>query len=178
MNDVHIFIFSAMVSPIISILSNDKLIGENYIKWKSNMNAVLVCKDLKFVLTEECPPEPAINTSQAIRDAHQKWVKANEKARCYLLAGMSDVLTVKPEPMATAYQMLQSLQGLFGQPSERLRHEATVSAMTARMKEGTSVRDHVLRMMTYLNTAETHGTRIDEHSLVTMIMETLPKSFF
>lgn len=49
--------------------------------------------------------------------------------------------------------------------------------MTARMKEGTSVREHVLRMMTYLNTAETHGARIDERSQVTMIMETLPKSF-
>ena len=41
-------LFSAMVSPIISILSNDKLTGENYIKWKSNMNAILVCEDLKF----------------------------------------------------------------------------------------------------------------------------------
>ena len=31
--------------------------------------------------------------------------------------------------------------------------------------------------MTYLNTAETHGARIDERSQVTMIMESLPKSF-
>jgi hypothetical protein len=175
---MHYFSISAMVSPIISILSNDKLTGENFVKWKSNMNAILVCEDLKFVLTEECPPEPARNAGQAVRDAHQKWVKANEKARCYLLAGMSEVLAAKHEPMATAYEMLQSLQGMFGQPSERQRHEATVSAMTARMKEGTSVREHVLRMMTYLNTAETHGARIDEHSQVTMIMETLPKSFF
>ena len=66
---------------------------------------------------------------------------------------------------------------MFGQPSERQRHEAMVSAMTARMKDGTSVREHLLRMMTYLNTVETHGARIDESSQVTMIMETLPKSF-
>ena len=49
--------------------------------------------------------------------------------------------------------------------------------MTAKMKNGTSVREHVLRMMTHFNTAETHGGRIDERSQVTMIMETLPKSF-
>ena len=73
--------------------------------------------------------------------------------------------------------MMESLQGMFGQPSERQRHEAMVSAMTARMKVETSVREHLLRMMTYLNTAETHGARIDERSQVTMIMETLPKSF-
>src|SRR5215813_7669346 len=102
-----------MVSPIISILSNDKLIGENYVKWKNNINAVLVCEDLKFVLMEEYPPELAKNASQAVHDAHQKWVKANEKARCYLLAETSKVLAVKHEPMAIAYEMLQSLQGMF-----------------------------------------------------------------
>ena len=133
-------LFSAMVSPIISILSNDKLTGENYVKWKSNMNAILVCEDLKFVMTEERPPEPARNAGQAVRDTYQKWVAANEKARCYLPAGMSEVLAAKHEPMALASQMMESLQGMFGQPSERQRHEAMVSAMTARMKEGTSVR--------------------------------------
>ena len=58
-----LFYFSAMVSPIISILLNDKLTGENYIKWKSNMNVILICEDLKFVLMEECPPELAKNAS-------------------------------------------------------------------------------------------------------------------
>ena len=68
-------------------------------------------------------------------DTYQKWVAANEKALCYLLAGMSEVLAAKYEPMALASQMIESLQDMFGQPSERQRHEAMVSAMTARMKE-------------------------------------------
>ena len=65
-------LFSAMVSPIISILSNDKLTRENYVKWKSNMNAIMFCEYLKFVLTEERPPEPARNVGQAVRDTYQK----------------------------------------------------------------------------------------------------------
>ena len=67
-----LFYFSTMVSPIISIIANDKLTRENYVKWKSNMNAILVCEDLKFFLIEDCPPEPARNTGQAVRDTHQK----------------------------------------------------------------------------------------------------------
>ena len=103
MNVESMFIlFSVMVSPISSILSNDKLTGENYVKWKSNMNAILVCEDLKFVLTEERPPELARNAGQAVRDTYQKWVAANEKARCYLLAGMSEVHDAKHKPMALA----------------------------------------------------------------------------
>ena len=78
------------------------------------MNAVLVCEDLKFILTEECPPEPAKNISQAIRDARQYWVSVNKKAHCHLLVGMSEILAIKHEPMATAYEMLESLQDMFG----------------------------------------------------------------
>ena len=63
-----------MVSPIISILANDKLTGENYVKWKSNINAILVCEDLKFVLTEDCPPKPARNTGQAVTPRNIKIV--------------------------------------------------------------------------------------------------------
>ena len=59
-------LFSAMVSPIISILSNDKLTGENYVKGKSNMNAILVSEDLDFVLTEKCPPKPTKDADQTV----------------------------------------------------------------------------------------------------------------
>ena len=45
-------------NPIIALLANKKLNGDNYIKWKSNINIELICENQKFVLTEECPPEP------------------------------------------------------------------------------------------------------------------------
>ena len=45
-----------MVSSILSVLANDKLTWENYVKWKSNMNAILVSEDLDFVMTDEYPP--------------------------------------------------------------------------------------------------------------------------
>ena len=66
---------------------------------------------------------------------------------------------------------------MFGQPSEQKRHEAVRSAMLARMKEGTSVREHVLNMMSYFNTAEINGRAIDEPSEVSIILTTFPKSF-
>ena len=103
------YLFSAMVSPLISILANDKLNGENYVKWKSNMNAVLVCEDLKFVTTQPCPPQPAENARRTMHEAYQKWVTTDEKSRCYLLAGMSEVLATKHEAMTTATQILESL---------------------------------------------------------------------
>ena len=53
-----------MSTALVQIIANDKLTGDNYIKWKHNINAILVTKDLKFVLTEECPPTPTANAHE------------------------------------------------------------------------------------------------------------------
>ena len=61
MNDECLYLFSSafitMNYLIIAILSSEKCNDENFVKWKSNLNIILICKNYKFVLTEECPPK-------------------------------------------------------------------------------------------------------------------------
>ena len=57
-------------NPIIGLLANEKLSGDNFVKWKSNINIVLICENQKFVLTEECPPEPSANASRTVRERY------------------------------------------------------------------------------------------------------------
>ncbi|KAA0037250.1 retrovirus-related pol polyprotein from transposon tnt 1-94 [Cucumis melo var. makuwa] len=66
---------------------------------------------------------------------------------------------------------------MFGQPEWSLRHEAIKYIYTKRMKEGTSVREHVLDMMMHFNISEVNGGAIDEANQVSFIFESLPKSF-
>ena len=49
--------------------------------------------------------------------------------------------------------------------------------MNYRMKSGTSVRDHMLVIMRHLNEMEILGAKIDNETLVDMILETFPSSF-
>ncbi|KAL5539682.1 hypothetical protein UlMin_042940 [Ulmus minor] len=49
--------------------------------------------------------------------------------------------------------------------------------MNNRMKVGMPLRDHLLRIMTHLNKAEIHGSSIDQHTQVGMILEIFPNSF-
>ena len=72
------------------------------------------------------------------------------------------MLYTKHEAMTTTYEMMESLQTMFRQPSEQKQHEAVHSSMTARMKEGSSVQEHVLGMMSHFNTNEVNGGTIDE----------------
>ena len=74
----YLFIyFSKMSNPILSLLATEKLTGKNFVKWKSNMNIALLCDNYKFVLIEECPPEPAANATRTVRDAYDRWINAN-----------------------------------------------------------------------------------------------------
>ncbi|KAI9174415.1 hypothetical protein LWI28_016927 [Acer negundo] len=90
---------------------------------------------------------------------------------------MTEVLYTKNEAMKIAYEMMESLQAMFGQPSEKKRHKVVRFAMTARMKEGPSIREHVLGMMSHFNTNEVNGGTIYEACHVSIILTTLLKSF-
>ncbi|XP_073020885.1 uncharacterized protein [Primulina eburnea] len=96
-------------------LLNERLTGENFLKWKSNINIALVCENLKFVFTEECPPEPPLNAARGVREIYDRWIAANNKAKGYMLAGMNDVLRLKHEHVENAYEIMDSLQAMFGQ---------------------------------------------------------------
>ncbi|KAA0033218.1 gag/pol protein [Cucumis melo var. makuwa] len=90
---------------------------------------------------------------------------------------MSDVLAKKHESLAMAKEIMDSLKGMFGQPEWSVRHEAIKYIYTKRMKEGTSVREHVLDMMMHFNIAKVNNGAIDEANQVSFILEFLLKSF-
>ncbi|KAI9176999.1 hypothetical protein LWI28_009737 [Acer negundo] len=73
--------------------------------------------------------------------------------------------------MTTALDIIESLQAMFEQPSEQKRHEAVRFVMLARMKKGSSIREHVLGVMSHFNLAEVNGEAINEFSLTQLLNE-------
>ena len=164
-------------NPIIVLLANEKLNGDNFVKWKSNMNIVLIYENQKFVLIEECPLEAPANAARNVREKYDAWIQANNKGRCYMLASMNDVLRTKHEEMETAYEIWESLQAMFGQQSDQSRHEATRSYMNVRIRKEVSIREHVLHMINLMHEAEIHRAAIDERTQVSIILESLTPAF-
>ena len=102
-------------NPLFVILKENKLAGPNYINWKRNLNLVLTAEEYKFVLTDVCLPTPSSDSSKEDVEAYQQWRKADEMARCYILASMSNILQHQHENMATAYDMMMNLKEIFGE---------------------------------------------------------------
>ena len=66
---------------------------------------------------------------------------------------------------------------MFGQNTHFAR-EATLKRITdTKMEDGTRVRDHVLKMMDYLNEVEIHGVQIDDKTNINMVIDSLLDTF-
>ncbi|KAH9697148.1 hypothetical protein KPL71_023495 [Citrus sinensis] len=111
------------------------------------------------------------------RRFYEKWQKANEMAKCYILASISNILQTKHQNLETATEIMDSLQQMFGQSTRSARQAALKGIMNSKMGKGTRVRDHVLKMMDYLNEAEIQGAQIDDNSKIDMVLESLPETF-
>ena len=163
-------------NPLTTILNQNKLEGPNYVDWKRNLDIVLTAEGFKFVLVEECPIRSADPTDDETK-AYDKWVKADEMARCYILASMANVLQHQHQSMTSAYDMLESLKEMFGEQNRAAKQTAMKALLTTKMAEGSSVREHILKMMSLLNELEILGAVIDKESQVEMVLQTLPDSF-
>lgn len=177
MHGCFIFQKISSLSPLTIILSQNKLTGENYIDWKRNLFIVLTAENYKYVLTQPCPPVPADDAHRNQRRLYEKWQKANEMAKCYILASISNILQTKHQNLETATEIIDSLQQMFGQSTRSARQAALKGIMNSKMGKGTRVRDHVLKMMDYLNEAEIQGAQIDDNSKIDMVLESLPETF-
>ncbi|XP_037496196.1 uncharacterized protein LOC119370982 [Jatropha curcas] len=121
--------------------------------------------------------KPGEGASEEVTRAYQKWVKADEMARCYILASVPNVLQHQHQTMDTAFDMLENLKEMFGDQTSAARQNALREILTSKMEEGTPVRTHVLKMMSLLNNMEVLGAEVDNATQIEMILNTLPASF-
>ncbi|XP_070036266.1 uncharacterized protein [Nicotiana tomentosiformis] len=164
-------------NPFTSILNQNKLEGSNYVDWKMNLDIVLTAEGYKFVITEECSEKPDEDVTNNHVKAYDKWVEGDEMVRCYILASMANVLQHQHQSMGSAYDMLKSLKEMFGEQNCAAKQTAMEALLNTKIAEGSSVRDHVLKMMGLLNELEVLGDMIDKESQVEMVLQTLPDSF-
>ena len=66
---------------------------------------------------------------------------------------------------------------MFGDKSRAGRQEAMRALLNTKMAEGTSVQEHVLKMIAHLNELEILGAEIDGETQVDIVLMSLPESF-
>ena len=77
---------------------------------------------------------------------------------------MAGVLKYQFQSNDSATSIMDSLKGMFGNHGRAARQVAMQRLMGAKMAEGTPVREHVLKMIRFLNELETFGATIDNQT--------------
>ncbi|KZV55316.1 hypothetical protein F511_18848 [Dorcoceras hygrometricum] len=80
----------SMKNPLAAILDSNRFTGLNYQDWLRNLNLVLASEKLLYTI-EKCPPEetPADISPEELITLNQ-WRDDEVKARCYVMASMSN----------------------------------------------------------------------------------------
>ena len=87
---------------------------------------------------------------------------------------MAGVLQHQFQSNDSTSAIMASLKEIFGEHGRPTRQIAMQKIINAKMLEGTPVREHVLKMISFLNELKTLGTNIDAHTQVDMILNLLP----
>uniref|UniRef100_A0A2N9H6H8 Integrase catalytic domain-containing protein n=1 Tax=Fagus sylvatica TaxID=28930 RepID=A0A2N9H6H8_FAGSY len=164
-------------NPLAKILDDNRLTGPNYVDWKRNLIIVLTADKIVYVLNAE-PPELALtDATEEQRNAFDKWHEADEMAKCYILASMTNVLQKQCQGLVTAKDMMFHLKEMFGEQSRSARQTAMKNLMSTKMVEGTPVREHVLKMISFINELDMLGAEMDAETKVDAILSSLTDSF-
>ncbi|XP_057972799.1 uncharacterized protein LOC131160946 [Malania oleifera] len=116
-----------------------------------NLDIVLIVEECKYVLTEVCPQKPNEGATDEETQAYRKWIKADEMARCYTLAFISNVLQHQHQSMPSTYDIMQNLKEMFRDQNHAARQTTMKELMNTTMAEGTPIRYHVLKIIGLLN---------------------------
>ncbi|XP_077248946.1 uncharacterized protein LOC143888420 [Tasmannia lanceolata] len=124
------------------------------------------------VLTTAEPEEPTVDAPQAERDRRQKWTGDNEMTKCYIIGSMSNVLQ-QHVGMAITAEIMLNLKELFGEQNRTARLIVIKGLVSTKIVEGTSVRDHMLKMTGFLNELDILGAVMDAETQIDIFLASL-----
>lgn len=167
----------ASTNSISSMLYTNRLTGINYRDWLRNLKIVLKYEKIAYVLDDPIPPIPEDGSPEEVISAYIKWVDDDEKARCIILASMNNELQKQHEEMQPSKTILLHLQELYGEQSRVERFNIVKELFRTRMPEGSSVHEHGLKMINYIEQLQRLDVGMDADLTIDIVLQSLPHSF-
>jgi len=159
-----------------SILDAHKLTGPNFADWLRNLRIVLRVEKLEYVLDSPKPTKPASDAHNDEHVVYRKWIDDANVAQCIMLASMNIELQKQHEHM-DAHTILMHLQELYDVAGRTARYEISKELFGCRMSEGSSVNDHVLKMINLIERLGQLGFAMDGELSQDLVLQSLPSSF-
>ncbi|XP_071722230.1 uncharacterized protein [Rutidosis leptorrhynchoides] len=166
--------FTMSKNPLTCIIDNNKLTGPNYLDWLRNLKILLDSEDLRYILDAPIPPKLPSDAKDEDKTALAKFHKDDKISRCYMLASISFDLQRQHETIKHALKIYKHLKELYGENPRVVRYQISKELFRARMTEGTSVHDHVSKMIAVVEKLESNEVYLDHDLATNLILQSLP----
>ncbi|XP_075515839.1 uncharacterized protein LOC142550645 [Primulina tabacum] len=112
-----------------------------------NLKIVLDSERIAYVLDKKPPKETALDIIRTELANLEKWWDHDLQAKSYMLASMSNELHRRFEEAVNAADILLHLKELYVVQTRLERHATVKELTTTRLRDGTSVHEHGVRMI-------------------------------
>ncbi|KZV58567.1 hypothetical protein F511_44931 [Dorcoceras hygrometricum] len=110
----------SMKNPLAAILDSNRFTGLNYQDWLRNLNLVLASEKLLYAIEKSPPKEAPADISPEELVTLKQWWDDEVKARCYVMASMSNQMQRRFEKTKYAADILFHLKELYGENSQHV----------------------------------------------------------
>ncbi|KAK4403199.1 hypothetical protein Sango_1060600 [Sesamum angolense] len=139
-------------NPLTLILDKNKFNGPNYTDWLRN---------LRIVLDYE----------------NQGWHADHRKVRSIILASMSNDVQKQYDRLDDVASILQRMKEVYAILDKHTRYVATKEFFRAKMIEGSSVQEHVVKMLSLVEKLEDLKAGLENDTYIDVILQSLPPSY-
>ena len=94
---------------------------------------MLTAEGYKFVLLQPCHDLLGASAPPEELAVYERWTKANEMNRCYILASIVGVLQQQNLPIPTARDMMLNLKEMFGEQGRPARQDVMRNLLNTKM---------------------------------------------
>ena len=159
-----------------SLLDSEKLTGLNFDNWYQKLKLVLEHERILYMIMDLAPEEPAPNAWEMVWDTYLKWLNDHTMICFIMRVSMNDEFSQKFEE-AQSKKMLQVLKNSFDTFDDIERYKTSCTIFNTRMREGTSITDHVLYMIKQIKKLNKLSFPLHEQLGKDEILNSLPKSY-
>ena len=159
------------------LCSIETLNGNNYTRWKSDVELALGLADLDLALLKDEPQEPTNDSTAEEKAYYQKWVRANRMSIMVMKKSISPSVKVSVSKEANAKSFFKAIEQLF-QESEKAETGELMQSLSNMRYDGVSgIRPYILKMQDIANHLSSLKITIDESFLIHQALNSLPTQF-
>ena len=123
-----------------------KVDGSKYADWVRSLRIVLRSAKKDYVLTTPLPVAPTAEATVAEQNVYQTKLDDLTAVQCLMIACMESELQRRFET-TEPYLIIHDLDALYAKHARTERYEATHALWNCKMKEGTPISEHVIKIM-------------------------------